>query len=317
MKKKTHEEFISQINTVFDGSLICLGTYVNNSTRLTVKCRECDYEWDALPTNLTRGVTSCKICRAERRTRTHEEYVRELEIANPNVVAIEDYIKVTTAIRHKCLSCDHQWKTQPSNLLNSGSGCPKCAYEVTRAAKFSHSLEQYAEDLAVATNNSIKVVGSYTNNKTKIKHQCILCGNEWSVRPDSILHLGRGCPSCSMSKGEKKIESYLIGYSIKFRKQVRFKKCRLIKPLPFDFGVYEGNNLIALIEFDGEQHFVSKDFFGGDEGFQKIQERDKAKDDFCKANNLNLIRIPYQSYDSIESILDTKLANLKTAMAGI
>ena len=34
-------------------------------------------------------------------------------------------------------------------------------------------------------------------------------------------------------------------------------------------------------------------FFGGQEGFEKIKKRDKIKDDYCKNNNYDLFRFPY------------------------
>lgn len=51
--------------------------------------------------------------------------------------------------------------------------------------------------------------------------------------------------------------------------------------------IMKENNIIALIEYDGENKF-------------KIQQiRDEKKDIYCKENNILLIRIPYYDYDKI------------------
>lgn len=45
-------------------------------------------------------------------------------------------------------------------------------------------------------NKNIKVIGKYTNNKSKIKCKCKICKYEWNVIPDSLLR-GTGCPNCA------------------------------------------------------------------------------------------------------------------------
>lgn len=59
------------------------------------------------------------------------------------------------------------------------------------------------------------------------------------------------------------------------------------------------NNLIKLIEFDGEQHYKPVDYFGGQEQFERQKDRDKKKDEYCLNHNIKLQRISYQDYDKI------------------
>ena len=47
------------------------------------------------------------------------------------------------------------------------------------------------------------------------------------------------------------------------------------------------------IEFDGEQHFRSVEFFGGKKAFKLTQKKDKIKNEYCKNNNIHLLRIKY------------------------
>lgn len=63
-------------------------------------------------------------------------------------------------------------------------------------------------------------------------------------------------------------------------------------PLRFDFAIIdEEKNLIKLIEYDGSQHFKPSEQFGGQKAFEDLQQRDKLKNDYCKINNINLLRI--------------------------
>lgn len=51
------------------------------------------------------------------------------------------------------------------------------------------------------------------------------------------------------------------------------------------------------IEYDGEQHYISKEYFGGVKSLKNIQYRDKLKDELCKELGINLIRIKYDVKD--------------------
>ena len=95
-------------------------------------------------------------------------------------------------------------------------------------------------------------------------------------------------------------------YNVVFIPQKRFDDCRRIYPLPFDFYLPSYN---TIIEYDGEGHYYPVDFKGhdGTETFQRTAKNDKIKNEYCKNNNINLIRIPYWDYDNIEMILDNIL----------
>ena len=61
---------------------------------------------------------------------------------------------------------------------------------------------------------------------------------------------------CIRSYGEEKVAEILSKKSIKYIRQVKISEIKDIKPLPFDFGIYdENNNLIGLIEVQGKQHY--------------------------------------------------------------
>lgn len=48
--------------------------------------------------------------------------------------------------------------------------------------------------------------------------------------------------------------------------------------LPYDFAILDENNIpIRLIEFDGEQHYRSSEYFGGQETYKRRQELDNIK----------------------------------------
>ena len=80
------------------------------------------------------------------------------------------------------------------------------------------------------------------------------CGNTHEVASN---HLKRGsvtsCGCLKISLGEKIIKEIFDSNGIEYKEQVSFPD--LIgekRALRFDFGIYQNNNLVRLIEFDGE-----------------------------------------------------------------
>jgi len=63
----------------------------------------------------------------------------------------------------------------------------------------------------------------------------------------------------------------------------------------------------TFIEFNGIQHYIPIDCFGGEKEFIQRQERDFALKDYCNTYNIKLIVIPYTDINNIPSILGRKL----------
>lgn len=98
------------------------------------------------------------------------------------------------------------------------------------------------------------------------------------------------------SRGEIKIEEILTNAGLPFKEEYSFDG--LVsnngRPLRFDFAVFDDDgNLDFLIEYQGIQHYVAKDKFGGVQGLRKQQYNDMQKRVYCRDHNLTLVIIPY------------------------
>lgn len=136
------------------------------------------------------------------------------------------------------------------------------------------------------------------------------CGNA-ELKEVASNHLIRGgvqsCGCLKTSIGERNIEALLLQNKIIYQTQVSFADLKNIKPLRFDFGIYnQEGNLIRLIEFDGIQHFKEQSYFTHD--LEETKCNDELKNKYAKAHNIPLIRIPYYERDNItlEMILGDK-----------
>ena len=92
----------------------------------------------------------------------------------------------------------------------------------------------------------------------------------------------------------KKKYQKLMQHQINYQTQYRFKQfCQY----PFDFVIFDNdNNLLYVVEYDGEQHFKPISAWGGEEQFKIQQWRDQNKNNYCQEHNFNLIRIPYTDF---------------------
>ena len=78
-----------------------------------------------------------------------------------------------------------------------------------------------------------------------------------------------------------------------FKSQYKIDECKDLRPLPFDFAIFIQDKLTGLIEYQGKQHYCNIDFFGANGRFEKQQQRDNIKREYCKKQNIPLIEIPY------------------------
>jgi len=147
----------------------------------------------------------------------------------------------------------------------------------------------------------------YINRNTKVEIICPVHGSFFQT-PDNHLKSVFCCPECSLehsrSYGEILVKKYLDNNNISYKEQYSFKNCRDKNRLTFDFYLPDYD---VLIEYDGEQHFQKIDFFGGEEKFKKQQKRDQIKNNYCKTNNIDIIRIPYIFKNYIDEILRFKI----------
>lgn len=135
--------------------------------------------------------------------------------------------------------------------------------------------------------------------KSKIKNHVNLickceCGNEFICDANSWKRNEKTrCNSCTakLSNIEREVKIFLDENNINYIQQKKFSDCKFIRPLPFDFYLPDYN---ICIEVDGEQHFYEHSkYFENVQNFEDRKNKDAIKNDYCKNNNIELIRIKY------------------------
>lgn len=296
-KKLTNIEYLKRVNIIHGDKEIdySITFYINKRTKIKFICY-IHGEIEQLPYVHLHG-DGCPIC-------SKEKYKKNF-ISKSNIIHDYKYdyslIYYISAHKKVIIICpEHgEFKQRPNDHL-SGYGCIKCS---NRYNKKDDCIKNFNK---IHNNKYDYSLIDYKNNKTKIK---IICPEHgiFEQRPDN--HLNNGCPFCNESNGEKLIKNILNHKKIKYEYQKKFKDCRYIKTLSFDY--YLPNKNIC-IEYDGKQHYESISFFGGDDTLKKQQERDQIKNEYCKNNNIHLLRIKYN--ENIEEKLNEflKISSIST-----
>lgn len=127
------------------------------------------------------------------------------------------------------------------------------------------------------------------------------CGITKSVKTSSLLDGSSLSCGCMHSAGEWKLSQILQQLNYHIETQYSFDNlCGDYNPLRFDFAVLDGGEIKCLIEYQGEQHYKSKDFFDEKLSFSKRQEYDEKKRQYCKERGIKLVEIPYWDYDKLD-----------------
>ena len=107
-----------------------------------------------------------------------------------------------------------------------------------------------------------------------------------------------------MSKGELLITNILKTLNVNYKLQKTFNNCKYKRKLKFDFYLPDYN---SCIEFDGLYHYKIIKNKQNSEQLKSTQLRDQIKNEFCKQNNIKLLRIPYWETKNLLQIIKNLL----------
>lgn len=126
------------------------------------------------------------------------------------------------------------------------------------------------------------------------------CGNIVSVKGAKLRNGTTNSCGCLISKGEAKIAKILSELNIPYERQKTFSdlvgKNNVL--LRFDFYLPLEN---LIIEYQGIQHYIPQEYFGGETRFKKQLDVDTQKKEYCKENFINFVEISYKDFDKIDS----------------
>jgi hypothetical protein len=299
-QRKSHIDFIAETENIYGiESFEYLEEYKSANIKISIKCLKCFSEFNRTP-NLHLQGHGCPICSLRNDSKYGNLSFDEMtNLAINKFGNIYDYSKFDYKNSNspsiiKCNICGVEFKQTFKYHIDTHIRCKVCS---KRKSHFDFVKLVDVENFNLKT--------KYVDTFTKIEIECLKCKKIYIKTPEQIIN-NRICNKCypvnNKSVGETLIREILLKNNLIFEEQKRFKECRNILPLPFDFYLPEYN---ICIEYDGIHHFKPVIYSNTDnalKSFELVKKRDKIKTKFCNENNIKLIRI--SSLIDVKNILN-------------
>ena len=290
-RKLTSTEWEQKVAELGDGEYVCIGEYVNTSTKVRMRHVTCGHEYETTPLNFVQG-RRCPGCSKKGKrpgsqlTLTLEAFQARLDQVHGRGVltAFGEFRDTQHPVSLRCQD-GHEWIMNRANeaIRASASGCPTCR---KHPHKMSH--DEFIQRVAEAEEGDEYTV--LTEFVTVLSHIQMRhsCGHEYRIRPSRFLE-GDRCPRCAAfrkSKNERMAARFLDELGLEYRHEVRFRE--LPSPLDsrfhlsFDFWI---PSLRLLVEVDGDFHRKSHASATGQQSLERQLIRDRAKDDWAASRS--------------------------------
>lgn len=217
-----------------------------------------------------------------------------------------------TKVMYRCLcECGNECIVTYSHLVSGHTTSCGCFHkERVNNTQFNNILGKKFGRLTVIDRLTEKLKG-----RTMWVCQCE-CGNKCIASVSSLTSGKKKSCGCLNSSMEEEFEKMLIDKNICYEKQYKFKECKDVRPLPFDFGIFDGEKMVMVVELNGEQHYHPFTFCGEDseqkiKNFNDRVRKDNIKEEFCKTNNVPLLVISYRKFKKKNEIFEEFIKNNK------
>lgn len=256
--------------------------YVNAHTKVRFIHKVCGDEIEITPNSFMNG-RGCIKCGRKRARQKQIKSLEEVYQKIPSSLVLMDaFVSVVKPNQFKCKDCGSEFKATIHDLERQ----TMCSYCKGTNRETTDTFSTYVHN---ETNGEYELVGEYTvaNSYVVLKH--VTCGNIYKVTPHNFKH-GKRCAKCKSSTGERFVRSALEDMGVQFEEQKKFSDLILERHLSYDFFIPDRN---ILIEYQGLQHYESREFFGGDDSLKLQRRRDNIKRQYANKNGYTLIEIPY------------------------
>lgn len=297
MKKSDYLAKIKDIHPINSYCYSLVPEKITLDDKITLKCFS--HGLFQQQASLHLGGSGCTKCYHDRRRSNLDEFVRKALLKHDGRYTYGKVLYKQSRIKVEITCPEHGGFMQTPYDHLKGSGCPIC-YQTRNRGNTKDFIEK-AKRVHGDLYDYSKV--SYTLNHVKVTIGCKIHG-DFEQQPATHLN-GHGCRKCFESLGEKNLATFLDDKGITYVREFRFAD----SSYRYDFFLPDQN---ILIEFHGRQHYEPVDYWGGEEGFEKQQQRDLEKELLAVEKGVDLIVLNYHHLNS--KVLEVALVKSLTRL---
>ena len=197
-RKKTNEEFLSEVEEDVGNEYIFLEEYTGANDKLLCWHRECKKEFSVTPAHFLHDESRCPNCSYKnlhkKFKKTTEDFLSEVrELTGEEYIFYGEYYNARTKMRVKH-KCGNKYEITPDGFL-SGSRCIVC-HNKKISEKYTKTNEEFLEEVGEQVGEEYTFLEPYkkSNNHIWVLHN--ECGHEYKVTPNSFLS-GSRCGVCA------------------------------------------------------------------------------------------------------------------------
>lgn len=209
-RRKTQEQFEKEIIDITNGEYIVISKYTNAKKNVTFLHINCNNTLETAPDSFLSKGTRCQHCKIDGHTKTHEQFVKEVEdkFGKGKYKFLTIYIDSKNPVKLLHIACGRYWDVFPSNLLKRDVECPYCKKE-------NSMKERHLKFLSILKQNGFTYVnGEYINEDSKYK---VVCPNKHlcNVTYESFVYKHSRCQKCYLETiGDKKRNDFELVFNI-------------------------------------------------------------------------------------------------------
>lgn len=287
----TIEKITEDINIALPGYVVLSKEHMGNKVKILVKCtNNHEYYGSVYHLRTGHGCRKCADLKNANQYKTPFEQIKNMFVLKGWVLLDNNYINNNTPMNCLCPK-GHKTSKRMSDF-SRGVGCGICANNISLSVEeLSNRLKKDGPDYELIERVKDRIY--FTCNK----------GHKGSMLLSNFTNSHR-CSKCYVKQNEEQCRSImqtLFGVDFQKARLDCLKNPQTGKNLELD--CYNKDLQIAL-EYNGEQHYILVNYWGGLNLLKKTQLRDELKNKLCKENGIKLITVPYTVVDKKQFILE-------------
>lgn len=305
--RRNTEMFKNEVSDLVGEEYTVLGEFVGVETKVEIRHNKCGYVYPSSPKHFLFSNSRCPKCFGKIKWTNSHFVACVYDEVGSEYTFLEEYNGYDEHLLVQHTLCGDKYHVTPNKFLTSKTRCPKCVN------KHNHDLqrktnEEIEREILERFGEDFTLKSDYKGAFAEIIVTHKQCQMDITYTNAKNFLVGAGfCPHCDtglkVSRGIKEIQKFFKKYNITTMTEYTIKSCMYKRQLYFDIAIFDKENLVCLIEYDGQQHFKSIPIFGGDERYIESRIKDQIKNKFCEDNNIPFIRIAFDQMKELEKML--------------